>query len=298
MSVRIHIGAHKTATTHLQKAFSQARPALAERNFGYAGPGRLRAGGCNLADCLREPGKPSDNSRLMAQRLQKWRADHADLLISEENILGGTRKQAVFGDAGELYPRAVPRLRYLLTLLNRPRATVFLSVRDPAQFAVSSFFQQLVGMKEVTVEDYLEGIDVTRLHWSGLVARISAMPSVSRVVVWRFEDYPALRPRLNARLTRPDLAPLIPDPAPNNTSMSQEAYDLFVSRAIRDLQTPLKKLLRDAMEELPKGPGRPGLRPLDEALYRASAENYARDIDRIAALPGVELLRPDAAQAG
>ena len=37
---------------------------------------------------------------------------------------------------------------------------------------------------------------------------------VARIVLWRYEDYSALRPRLLARLLPPALAVAVPDPPP------------------------------------------------------------------------------------
>ncbi|MDO5529701.1 MAG: hypothetical protein Q4F71_09885 [Paracoccus sp. (in: a-proteobacteria)] len=297
MTVRIHVGAHKTATTHLQSALREVRADLARAGMGYIGPGRLRGGNGSLEQCLRQPGRAGAASRAVGESLRAARAQFGDLLLSEENILGGTRRSHIFGPEGMLYPRAVERLRYVITLLGRPRASVFLSVRDPASFVVSAFHQQVLSAREVLIEDYVRDVPVAALGWAELAGRIAAMPSVTRVIVWRYEDYRALRPEICARMLRPELAGLVPDPAPNNTGMSQAAYELYTKRALEDIEAPLKDLVKEAMRALPRGPDRPGLRLLDDETYARSAAHYAAEIERIAQIPGVELLRPPSSPA-
>ncbi|MFV0410410.1 MAG: hypothetical protein ACK5LJ_12165, partial [Paracoccus sp. (in: a-proteobacteria)] len=45
MTIRILLGAHKTATTELQGSLRSVRRRLSSRKLGYLGPGRLRADG-------------------------------------------------------------------------------------------------------------------------------------------------------------------------------------------------------------------------------------------------------------
>jgi hypothetical protein len=44
-SWRIHLGAHKTATTHLQETLTAVRPALAERGIDFIPNQRVRGRG-------------------------------------------------------------------------------------------------------------------------------------------------------------------------------------------------------------------------------------------------------------
>ena len=66
-----------------------------------------------------------------------------------------------------------------------------------------------------------------RLDRSGPAAERHS--GVARVVVWRYEDYAALRPRFLARLLPPALAAGIPDPPPANESVTQAGYEWFVA---------------------------------------------------------------------
>ncbi|MDN3713090.1 hypothetical protein QWZ10_17480 [Paracoccus cavernae] len=91
MALILHLGAHKTATTHLQKSLQLAVETLAEAGIYYAGPDLLRTDLCPLVDGV---GAKGPQGHAKAQRasavLHQAQADFPHLLVSDENLLGGT----------------------------------------------------------------------------------------------------------------------------------------------------------------------------------------------------------------
>ena len=105
-SWRIHIGAHKTATTHLQETLSAIRPVLVERGVDYIPnpelrQDRLRQGA--RAQAALEPGAAParpDGAAGGGAELDPLRAGPATLVLSEEKLLGGS--QEIFAEP--IYP--------------------------------------------------------------------------------------------------------------------------------------------------------------------------------------------------
>ena len=290
MALTIHLGAHKTASTHLQYSLRLAQPALMRGGVFYADPTQLRHPGLPLTDAL-----ATDEARyldVVTARLAQARAVYPELLLSEENILGGTRSGRICGPNGFVYPMAVARVRRTIELAGGGPATLFLSVRDPAHFYVSAFALQMTYGAEVEFETYLADRDPTRIGWVGLVRRLASIAGVARVVVWRYEDYAALRPRLLARLLPPGTAGLVPDPPPANESVTQAGYEWFVKRALGDSDTDLRVLVRRARNRFPRAEGHAPMRPLDDAAYARSAQRYAVQVAQLCDLPKVEFLLP------
>ena len=290
MALTIHLGAHKTASTHLQYSLRLAQPALMQGGVFYADPAQLRHPGLPLTDALatgrREYLDP------VAKRLAHARALYPEVVLSEENILGGTRSSRICGRNGFVYPTAVARVRRTIELAGGGPVTLFLSVRDPAHFYVSAFALQMSHGAEVEFGAYLADRDPAQIGWTGLVRRLSGIPGVARVVVWRYEDYAALRPRLLARLLPPALAAGIPDPPPANESVTQAGYEWFVRRALNDSDIDLRLLVRRARNRFPRAEGHGPMRPLDAATYARSARKYDDQMALMGDLPGVEFLTP------
>lgn len=289
MILTLHLGAHKTATTHLQASLRAAIGALRQRGVCFAGPMHLRRQTCPLTLALSEAGTRRQAAQAR-QHFARVAETCSELLISDENIIGGTRRGNLFGRQGQIYPDARPRLRKLLRLLpNRP-AVAALSVRDPASFLTSAFSLQLNRGLELELDSYLGGRDPAVVNWTDLATRILSLPGISRLIVWRYEDYRALRPRILSELLPPGLADLIPDPQPVNVSMSQQGYDWLVRHAMRDAEADLRELAGRARNRFARADGHDPLVLLPAAQYERSAQYYAQDMARLQALPGVTFL--------
>lgn len=294
MALSIHLGAHKTASTHLQYSLRQIRDRLQAAGLCYVDPALLREAPMDLSQILAEgPGCAAEPAFRAA--LQDRRQGCADLLLSEENILGGTHRGRIFSRRGLLYPFAVRRLRQAVALAGGGPAVLYLAIRDPAGFNVSAFALQVALGNEIELAPYLRGRDPAEVGWLGLVKRLAAMEEVARVVVWRYEDYAALRPELLRRLLPPGLADAVPEPPPSNESLTQPGYEWFLRRAMADTEADLRDLAARARRRFRRADGHGPLRLLEAADHARSAENYAAQVAALRRLPRVEFLEPQAA---
>lgn len=251
----------------------------------------LRRPSCPLTPAVASvagPGQPRRAQRLFARVAETC----PELLISDENLIGGTRRAVLFGRDGRIYPDAGRRLRKLLTILPNQPAVAVLSVRDPARFVTSALSLQINLGMELELDSYLQGHDPTVVDWTGLAARILSVSGISRLIVWRYEDYRALRPRILSVLLPAGLARRVPDPKPVNVSLSQQGYDWLVGRAMQDSETDLRDLAAEARKRFSGAADRRPLNLLDAAQHRLSAEYYAQDLARLRCLPGVDFLEP------
>ncbi|SDE55965.1 hypothetical protein SAMN05421538_1087 [Paracoccus isoporae] len=292
MTLRIHLGAHKTATTELQHAFRRVRGKLIAGGLGYLGPRSLRSEALPLYTALHAG---DDAAQSIAKtELNAWLARHDHHLISEENIIGTTYRAAMFGEGNILYPGAKDAVDALLALLGHPEVELFLAVRDPARFVSSAYGQQLRMGVAIDIDRYVSGLSVEELAWTELAQRLLSCEGVTRLVCWQYEYYVALRPQVIREMVGPDLAPIVPAPTWRNGGISQDAYHLFAELAMSDLDTPVEKLLNRACAEHPKTRGVPAMRPLRPRVYAASRRNYARDLEQLSRLDGVTWLARDA----
>lgn len=292
MTIRIHIGAHKTATTEMQHALRSVRLRLEEAGVSYRGPGGLRGNWIALRRALLHVDSDEHNHAQM--RLRSWLGRAQHYLLSEENILGSAHRRQVFGPGNRLYPFAEVSITRLLALMGNPEVELFLAIRDPAEFVTSAYGQVLREGVAMAIEDYVQGYDVAAFSWADLAARLTACPGVTRLVCWRYEDYAALRPRIMSELLGKEAAALVPPMASHNAGISEAAYQQFCTWIMDDVDIELSfvDLLQRARAAHPKKPGEPGMRPLPPEVYANSRMAYPRDVAALQAMKGVTLLLP------
>lgn len=291
MSLRIHLGIHKTATTHLQQSIKQIEQSLIERDVMFLGPENMRVrplAVINLLDNMEKKPKRV----LAAKNLLRGLLDtNSDCVVSEELILGGLSPARFLGKNGQIYTRAEARLNGLLDMFGTRDATLFLAIRSPASFLTSIFGESLRSGGPLTPAEYFGDFDPLALRWSEFVQRIM-QSGAARVVCWRFEDLSGVREAMLTKLLGAEFAPMIPNLRPMRPGLTRPAYDMVVanddgSRVAR------RQLVSEAIRKFPKGPGMEPLEIFSDEINRASDQIYAEDCAKIAAMSNVEFLSPD-----
>lgn len=156
--IRFHIGAHKTATTHLQMTLARCRFAPGTR---YVPLKRLHH---TLTSPVRK-GRP---------RLPWHRWHHGTWLFSDENFMGRTKH------ALRMYPDPARALRYFLDC----ELEIFLSVRSYDTFLASAYGERLWRHRFQPFH-----AELPSRRWPDLVHDLQReLPGVP-VHVWRYEDY-------------------------------------------------------------------------------------------------------------
>jgi hypothetical protein len=290
---RIHIGAHKTATTHVQEVLALLRPGLVAQGVDFIPNRQLRAGGVAVALTRRHAAAriPLLRGRMvrraLAARLDPLRAGPATLVLSEEKLLGGS--QHVFSDP--IYPGLERTVGLLATLASRAEVTLFLSIRSFDTQLPSAYVQELKFM--APIGGGFDGIRHRVLarppSWFDMVRRIRAAAPGIPLRVWRQEDYRDNPRAILSALCGVEVGPLpeIEDPP------WTKSPDLAAIRAAEALPAdmPLAER-RVAVRAIFDASGdgerfRPFARAEREALQAA----YAADLAKIAELDPDMLLR-------
>ncbi|MCS5602757.1 MAG: hypothetical protein NZ734_11255, partial [Paracoccus sp.] len=166
-------------------------------------------------------------------------------------------------------------------------------VREPADFLISAFGEELRMGRQARIGDYLAGLDCARLGWSDLADRLLSVAGVESLVCWRHEDLGSVRPSVLARMAGPQAARLIPDPAPRRIGWSAAAYrDYLGAIAHSDTMQDRRQIAHRALESHPRGVGDAGLRAAIPAADLPRGGDYAEDCARLAAMTKVTFLSP------
>lgn len=292
----LHIGAHKTASTHLQLCLQRAESALSAHGVAVFTPRRLRAPDLLLQDYVTRP--PEDEGR--AEHGARLRAAFATgarrLVISEENILGNAHAQELMQSA-QFYPRAEQVVPRVLELLPPGPRVLALAVREPASFIVSAYSQRLMSGASDSFDQFLNGLNPLSLSWFDLVVRLRRAAPFAQIIVWRYEDYPAIAPSVLAELLGPQPAAAVQmEASVEHPGLSAQAHLAVMAEAetLRALDPDTARARIRALRDLhPKGPDAAPFDPFLPSFKARAAQAYHEDVARLAEMRGVRLLERD-----
>ena len=208
--IALHVGAHKTATTFLQKRLAEARSDLLAQGIAYFGPDQLRKRG-NLTfptPVMKDPVrverlKYDTQSRIVSHVDEEVPEGTRRIVVSEENILGSSRlnlRRAV------LYPALPARLACLPDTWTLAVTDIFLSIRAYATFYVScqSTIAALGDWVPMTParQEALAGME---RRWTDVAADLLERFPRARLHVWRYEDLHVVGAAVLKALTGTDM---------------------------------------------------------------------------------------------
>ncbi|MEM7642776.1 MAG: hypothetical protein AAF366_09630 [Pseudomonadota bacterium] len=189
--ITLHLGAHRTASSTLQRLLERNADRLAAQGVAVWTPQRTRSGLLTgvMGDPGRVGGRRDEQAQRAAGRVSMLRADMTNagidrLVVSDENMLGGLRENILLG---RLYPSVSARMHRLIQALpgvNR----ICLSVRSPDTWWASAFaFLMTRGFAPpdgATIEAVLRA----RRGWRHVIEDIAAACPDAALDVWSFEE--------------------------------------------------------------------------------------------------------------
>ncbi|WP_373635041.1 hypothetical protein [Yoonia sp. SS1-5] len=286
LSIAFHVGAHKTATSHLQRSLRAASDALADQGVMYYGPDHFRLPGRSLPALF---GQKATQKRAPADQLDLLRKGGHRLIISEENFMGvlnSPRRRPV----KMRYPEAGRRVADIATAVDVGGLDVFLSIRNPATFLNSAYCQMLLGGRVMPFAKFARINPIESVNWHSLAKRLSRARGVNRVVVWRFEDYAPLFPRICTALAGPDAGGLI---APLARRIHVGLSATAVAEVLMQDGTGADdRVANRARKAHPVSADTPPFDGFDTHIHGLADAAYSGQIAAIRALPKVTFLDP------
>jgi len=186
---RVHIGAHKTATTHIQDTLALAKDDLSAVGIEYIcrDVTRSQRDFCRIRWWQKLPAFKAKYVEEERRRLFPSGNNGDVVLISEENIMGSVSGLLKF----PLYPDLEQGLRTLCLLKGDHNIHIYLAIR-PLDEIIPSAYAQQARMAKVHSGDF-DAIKArmfkTPPSWTGVVDRIVSVFGRNRLRLWVFDDY-------------------------------------------------------------------------------------------------------------
>ncbi|MGR3493508.1 MAG: hypothetical protein ACU0DW_15765 [Shimia sp.] len=292
MEIVYHIGAHATDEDRLLGSLAKNREALSKAGVAVPPTDRYRLPLRELLNAMGPAGQPTPDARdaLIDQILEDNHAERV-VMANPSFICIPAR---VF-EHNQLYHLAGTRVAGLKRLFAEDEVEVFLGLRNPATFIPA--VQGL--MPRPARKGLLERIEPFAIEWSDMLIRMREAAPEVRLTVWCNEDSPLLWGQLVRALAGVDptsriaggfdllaeiMAPegiarfkaYVKDHPPQSDDQMRRVIAAFLDKYVLD-------------EEVEEELDLPGW---TDEMVTALTENYERDLDKIAAIPGINFLEP------
>jgi hypothetical protein len=273
---RIHIGAHKTATTHLQDLAAMHRNELISKGIDFisrpdARRKKIPARAGRFDWRYKFHGFPLLWS--FEKHIKSLRTGPSTVVLSEENFLG---KSAHFLTP-VFYPEASYHLRTLSLLSQRAELSIFLSIRPQASIIPSAFVEtlrskQLVGGFEPIRKQLMSSPP----SWLTLVRNITKIIPNAHLSIWTMDNYLNNKQAILSHFCGVNF-PLFDDipPPPTTKSPSAEAI-----RKIERLKPAMeiKAYRKEVALIIEQDQGKTKFAPFTESEQLLLSEQYHSDI--------------------
>ncbi|MCF2872989.1 hypothetical protein L0664_18135 [Octadecabacter sp. G9-8] len=288
-SIALHIGAHKTASSHLQNVLYKNRGLLADDGIRIYGPRYLRMPGRNLAAMFGLSWSESPPPRRTPKRQLKFLVKgRRHLVLSEENFVGNLadlKGRTVL----PIYPTGRDRIAELVAKWAPVETDLFVAVRDPASFLGSAYSQAMFGGFHIRPRQFRLRNDWRAVDWADYIDGLRTIDGLRRIYVWRQEDYHQSQSLIVKHLTRiSDVEPLkfIDKRVHQGLSVTAVQTTLEASSAGEK-----GTLARDARRAFPVGKDHSLFELYSSSTLRKSRDIYAAQMARIAQMDGVTVLQ-------
>lgn len=280
---RLHIGAHKTATTHFQATLALHRSELLEAGIDFIPHQSVRSarlGKYVLRPHRRFPFYGFVGRRAFERTLGALMQGPPIVVLSEENLIGGS--EGLLCD--RLYADATDRLSLLEAIARASKVTLFLSVRRFDEILPAAYVQTLKDRaSRCSTKPSFEPIRVKALSsppsWFELVSRVRREVPSANLKIWRFEDYVRHEAKVLGAFCGASLSNDKPVPIPNRTR-TPSAEAVAELESLHPGMSPAER--KSIVERIrSEADGKSKFQPFSSEERRRLGDVYQEDIEKI-----------------
>jgi hypothetical protein len=296
-TIRLYLGAHKTATTHVQGILIANRELLQERGVLLTAPRDLRKDWLprffDAQQTLMQTGRIPE---ALARPLRALMPERGDWILTDENIIGIPVELA---RQPGIYPHAGRRIATLRALYPEVRMELHFSVRSYDSFYRSMYSEVVRNRGFMPFAKFFDPVRHARNSWVAFVEDIAREMPAEDIVLWRFEDFRGVQAQVLRGLSgQEDVDSLIAAYGTEVTrpSLSQKTVDILADLAPAIGTAEALRLTEIINRHYAVADGHAPLEVFDAATTARYRQQYVDDMATIAArFPGLRVLRPEPA---
>lgn len=287
-TVVIHLGAHKTATTHFQATLLANEKTINDVGVSVYTPNYLRNEGFRTWNPLRGRG-PNANLEFVDRKMKELSTAGRKVVLSEENLLG--KMVTPNGQArSSFYPKGDIYLREFVDMHPSRRVIAAIATRNPATYLPSVYSFGLFQGRMMPFENFVETAEPDKMRWSKLIARLRAVEGLEKLIVWPYEDYRKLHTKIFRTVIKWRTGELVePMMESVNPGLSQKAFEELKAIGFDACDAQTVKDLRD---RYPASTDYPKFQPFSAPDVARITQNYQEDLELIKSLEAVTFLSP------
>lgn len=293
--INLYLGAHKTATTHLQGLLVANRERLLARQVALSAPEDVRKDWlpkflkyCN-GNNAGNPGK----GRPIVRELRALLPEQKLWILTEENIAGVPNNLAL---RPGIYPFAGKRIQALGQLFKNASMTLFFSLRSYDSFYRSAYSEVVRNRGYIPFQEFYDEARFAKNSWVDTVRGFHEALPQENIVLWQYEHFRTLVPQLVRLLTGlEEVDELISAYAPETTrpSLSQKTMDILGDLHPVLTREESKQLVERINQAYPVDEVHAAAKPFTAEQEAAFRRRYEDDIAEIkASFPRIRFLQP------
>ncbi len=186
--IALHLGVHKTASTHLQQLIWKNNPLLAKYGVRFYRPVEMRK--TVTPNIRRVLLNKNDKSKVDLQKAISEITSQDNFkraILADENFIGDT--QGIYKQ-GAIYPDALKRLKVIQEFIEPEKTKqIFICLRDYSEYIPSAYCEYIRHSDFVEFDTYIDKFEYSIDHWLKIVSEIMEIFPLSDICIWEYRKY-------------------------------------------------------------------------------------------------------------
>ncbi|WP_407877533.1 glycosyltransferase family 2 protein, partial [Francisella sciaenopsi] len=272
--IKLHVGAHKTATTHIQRLLQNSNDYLTKMDILlYIHEDLLKTWMPSFMQYV----KTKDTSLL--EKVVPI-TDYDTWILSEENISGISYDLKLYSG---IYPNMLARIQAFKELFKDYDIQVFFSIRSYEEYYRSAYLEVVRNRGFIPFEEFFCEERFKDNTWVTVISSLVDVFHGRNVVVWCYEDFQKLQSTILRKMTTlNNVDSLISSYTSSKTrpSLSDEAYSIIKDAYYQGCALS-KEEIEDIANKYPAGEIYKAFMPFDSQTIKKYQQQYLDDIDEI-----------------
>ncbi|MEA2047497.1 MAG: hypothetical protein U9O64_03520 [Campylobacterota bacterium] len=276
MTIKLYIGAHKTATTHIQSVLEANEELLMKNSIRVSTPNRLRPKWIQLFMEYCHHNRVSNKEELLA--LSPTRGTW---IFSEENFVGNSYE---LSQASTLYPNILMRLKCFVALYPKAKIELYFSIRSYETFYRSTYLEVVRNRGYLPFNHYYKETLFQSKSWVNVIEMFSQVIPQENITLWCYEEIHHLMPEIINLMTELNNAKKLIKNYPiikTRESLSQKSLEVLASLSSAMSQEESKKIVEVINNKYPLSDKYPKFIAFDTEKAEQFRIKYQQDIVNI-----------------